>query len=644
MYSSITLTRVFSIFLVLIACSSAAAFAEPSEEVEALVRQAEANGLAHHPYWMALMHYRHNAQYQNTGLTSEIISPEFFLSPGGATDSASELAATLAAFFKDPGNDPDSHAQCRFIARYKWLRKSLDWEGLKPPSVTCKQFNEWAMNGHIESLSLVFATGYLSNPASFYGHILLKFNTNRAVVSTYILDESVNFGAIVPSNENGVLYVLKGLFGGYDASFSNTRFYRLNHMYAENELRDMWEYELALSKDEVDQIAAHSWELLRTRFTYFFLKENCAYRMAELLELVIEQPLLPRGMPWSLPAPVFNRLASLERDGVPLVRKVRLIPSRLNSFYAKYSTLTSAQKLLAGELVAGTTGFGNPPYSGLPEPERISIIDTLLDYYEFRIVAEEKKTDSKKMKQKFLIERAGLASQVPSAIGDLRHTSDISPPHEGPLPGMIRLGLLQNSHLGAGMELRFRPAYYDFLQLDAGHIANSNLTMLDFRTVYANDRLTLRSLDLVNIETLNVSRTPLPGDGGLAWKVKFGFENQNLSCKDCMIFNFIGGIGKATPIANIVTGYGMIDLTAQTKYLDSGTIGAAARIGVAGSPVEWWKSNLTMGQRVYTNGYLSNRRVIRWENRFGSHRDWDIRISYEDQIARELQAAFSTYW
>lgn len=644
MCSGFKMIRVFFTCLILNACSSAAAYPESSSEVDALVHQAESKGLARHSYWMALMHYRHNAQGIDTGVASEIISPEFFLSSSGPTNPASELAATLAAFFKDPGSDPDSHAQCRFIARYKWLRKSLDWKGLKPPSVVCKQFNEWTMNGQVESLSLVFATGYLSNPASFYGHILMKFNTNRAVVSIDILDESVNFGAIVPSNENGVLYVLKGLFGGYDASFSNTRFYRLNHMYAENELRDMWEYELALSKDEVDQISAHSWELLKVRFTYYFLRENCAYRMAELLELVIGQPLLPSDLPWSLPATVFNRIASLDRNGIPLVRKVRLIPSRLNSFYAKYSSLTPAQELLARELVAGTANFAKPAYSVLPEAEKVAIVDSLLDYYEFRIVANEKSADLKKEKQKLLLERAGLASQRQSGIGKQPPIFSASPPHEGPLPGMIRLGLLHNSHWGGGVELRFRPAYYDFLQLDAGHIADSNLTMFDFRMIYANDRLRLRGLDLVNIETLNVSRTRLPDEGGLAWKVKFGFESQHLGCEDCLNFNFTGGLGKAAPVTGKVTSYGMIDLFAQTKYLNYGTIGAIPRVGLIGSPVEDWKSNFTIGRRIYTNGSLSGNRLIRWENRFGSRRDWDARVSYEYNIAHEFQMAVSTYW
>ncbi len=600
--------------------------------------------LANHPYWLALMHYKQSGESPNIHLRSEIISPEFFLSPHGATNSADELAATITALFKEPDENQDAHAQCQFVARHQWLKKILNWNGLTPPSVTCRGFDEWSKNGHVDSLSLVFATGYLSNPASFYGHILLKLNTNRTVMPNDLLDESINFGANVPNQENGLNYIFKGLLGGYEASFSNARFYQQNHMYAENELRDLWEYELALYKDEVDQIIAHSWELMRVQFAYYFLKENCAYRMSGLLEMVIGQPLLPQDLPWAIPVTVFNRLESLRRDGKPVVRKVRLIPSRLNSYHAKYAALSTTQKLLVKEIADGVLNFEQAVYLTLPEPGKISITDTLLDYYEFRIVGDSKNTRFKKAKQVALLERGNLASQDLLAVEEWLVEKSVSPPHEGSKPSMVRASVLHNSQSGDGIELRLRPTYFDFLELDAGRVANSNLTMLDFRTIYANKRLSLKSLDLVNIETLNVAQTPLAGDGGWAWKVKLGFENQDLSCKNCTIFNAIGGLGKAVKVTNNFTAYGMVDLFGQTTYLSSGTLGTISRIGLIGIPIEGWKFGLMLGERAYINGNSSRSRLVRWENRLGIQRDWDMRISYEKQIAHELLVGISTYW
>jgi hypothetical protein len=622
--------------------SSAAIVPKPAIDVTTLVQQARTKGLASHSNWMALIHYRRNALSNDSGVVSEIISPDFFVSPQGATDPVAELTATLVAFFDDPGKEPDRHAQCRFIARYRWLRKSLDWGSLTPPPVTCQKFGEWSLNGNIESLSLVFATGYLDNPASFYGHILLKFNTGRDIIASDLLDQTINYGAIVPKNEIGLVYVFKGLFGGYDATFSHERFYRHNHMYGENELRDMWEYKLALTRDQVDQIVAHSWELLGNKFVYYFVNQNCAYRMGDLLESVINQPLLSPNVPWSIPAAIFDRLVLIKNaDGTPIVQTVRRIPSRANRFYEKYSSLNSKQQHVTKKLVEGGLNLEDVTYRDMVENDKIAIIDALLDYYEFRIIADGKNTQIKQAKHKLLIERAGLSAQKFSVISD---SSDASPPHEGPLPSMLRLGLVHNSRLGSGMELRLRPAYYDSLALDAGRLPNSSLTMFDFRLIYADDRLRFRSLDFVNIETLNLSRTPLPGDGGLAWKFKFGFENQDLGCNDCTIFNVVGGIGKGTSVLRSVALYGMVDLNAQTKYQDSGTLGATAWLGLLGSPTAAWKYQLTVGKRNYLNGSRSSTSLVRWENRFGSDRKWDVRVNYEENVDHEFQVAVSFYW
>jgi hypothetical protein len=78
--------------------------------------------------------------------------------------------------------------------------------------------------------------------------------------------------------------------------------------------------------------------------------------------------------------------------------------------------------------------------------------------------------------------------------------------------------------------------------------------------------------------------------------------------------------------------------------LSSGTLGTISRIGLIGIPIEGWKFGLMLGERAYINGNSSRSRLVRWENRLGIQRDWDMRISYEKQIAHELLVGISTYW
>lgn len=602
--------------------------------IEAVKAQALTKNLYNHPYWLKLLHY-------NADFKSEIITPNFFLSKTGSTNPKDELLATITSFYQKKPEDQNNHSQCKFIARYKWLRKNLDFSLNEPPSIYCENFNKWSMNEKIKSLSLIFATGYLENPASFYGHILLKFNSSDTHLNYNLLDLSINYGAIVPDNEHPIAYIAKGLFGGYDAAFSHNQFYRHNHIYIENELRDMWEYELSLTSDEVDQIIAHGWELMGNNYVYYFLNQNCAYRMGELLELVVDQPLFSRSIPWTMPSSIFENIITTEHNNQPLVKSVTQIPSRQKMFYMKHSNLKGSQRKISGLLINNNYSFQEPEYKELPADEKIEIIDTLIDYNEYLFITNKLNNDTSTTRYKLLIER----SLLPRAETAQQQNSEIDlPPHLGPLPAMFRISTLHNNILDTGLLLQFRPAYFDILSLDEGRLPNSNLTMFDLKATLLNDKLEIRSLDIVNIETFNISQTNLPGDGGFAWKIKFGFENQNLACTDCTIFNFIGSLGQTSNITNKTLLFFMIDGFAQTEYNNSGTLGGKIRTGVISSLHKNWKTQITASYQEYFNGTEANTYLTSWENRFGNNRHWDVRVNFHDNVAKEIEIGASFYW
>lgn len=612
---------------------------ESSADIEKLLQLSRTRGLAQTPYWRALGHYL-PARNAN-GFSSEITSPGFFLGSNGIANPQQELETTLNALFLPAGDNPNQHAQCRFVARFNWLKKQLNLDAFPLPNVQCNQYKKWSLHGQIESLSLVFATGYLDNPASYYGHILLKFDTRRNIFANELQDQSLNFGANIPPQENSLMYVLRGIFGGYDANFSDDKFYRHNHNYGENELRDLWVYELALDRDEIQQLIDHSWELLGNTFTYYFLKENCAYRMAELLQLVIDVPLLPQDLPWSMPATVFDNLMHVEKRGQPLVRNVRLIPSRQNRFYDKYFALTPPQQHWANTFAR--TGFDQEQadYQTLSTADKIAIIDCLFDYYEFRMVLEEDDTALQQARHQLLMARAQLPADK---MATPHRALPISPPHLGPLPGLLRIGAVHSNTLENGLELQFRPAYYDNLGIDFGRLPDSQLTMFDLRVLYRNEKWTLRRLDFINVKTLNVSRTGMPGDGGRAWSLRIGLDNHDLSCDDCGVFRAIGGIGKATSLARNSVFYGMVEGLAQSQYHHSGTLGVNAQLGVWTTPRPGWKTHLMFGTRHYINGTKHHTPQLHWENRFGNSRRWDIRLSYERLTENEISGSVSLYW
>jgi hypothetical protein len=632
----------------LLLLSMLACIAHPALGVEvapwsALLSQASEKRLAQHPYWHKLLHYRNSAM---GSLKSDIVSQDFFLSPGGAGDPELELEATLRAFFAPSGNDQDAHAQCRFVARYRWLRAQMDWRDAVPPSVSCKAFEAWSGHGSVTSISVMFATGYFSNPASYYGHLLLRFNTTDGMATLGLLDQTLNFGAIVPEGEPGLVYVAKGVFGGYEAAFSSVQFYRHNHSYAEEELRDMWAYDLELESEEVARIVAHSWELLHARFDYYFAKENCAYRMAELLELVVEQPLLYESLPWSAPGTVFDHLVTLEKDGRPLIRKVTRIPSRLNRFHVKYRRLTPASQAVLRNWAKGAGTFEGGGYAALGEGDKIAVVDALVDYVEFRRVLDKKDVFADKAKRALLLERLKLPSRAPSSAGELK-PGDVQqelPPHFGPRPNMVRAGTVSNEVLGHGMTLNLHPAYFDRLSIDAGHIPHATLEMFDLELVAFGQSLRLRRLDVVNLEHMNISRTLLPGDGGYAWRIRFGLQSHDLSCTGCLVGKVAGGLGKAVALPGNAVAFIMATGDLQTPHAGSGNAGAAGAVGVMIAPAAIWKTSVELGGHVFLNGTRARTSILKWQNRLGGDRDWDVRLDYERDAASQWRLVYSAYW
>jgi hypothetical protein len=114
-----------------------------------------------------------------SGFLSAVHSASFFLAEKGPRDPLQELHATIRAFAEPLEDSADNHAQCRFKGRYIWLLSKLQVDLGVFPNVQCDSYNKWTKGFAVDSISLLYATGYLGNPASFYGHTLIKLNSAK---------------------------------------------------------------------------------------------------------------------------------------------------------------------------------------------------------------------------------------------------------------------------------------------------------------------------------------------------------------------------------------------------------------------------------------------------------------------------------
>lgn len=530
------------------AARSSAAFSDASIDYLDLSRDAT---------WLRLLHY------QGGGTKSAIHSPEFFLALEGNTDAAAELHATIHAL-KVPviyGRE-DDHAACRFPARRLWLETRISGLRNELQSVlkelNCPAFVEWGDPRDIDSISLMFANGYLGNPASYYGHLFLKFNSKKSGQS-YLLDKTENFGALDVKGDNPVQYIVKALVGGYDGGFSQIDFFYHDATYTENEFRDLWEYRLDLTPEEVRFLIAHAWEIHRKRYTYFFFHDNCAFRVAEVLELLKDVKAVPTSAPWVIPQEVVKVVAAQSRHGRPLVRERRLHPSRQSRLYQGFKALNTEQQLLVQSIVMQKITLSDPSVKSQLEADQARMADTLLDYYQFTSGSTDAAGEKTLPEAYFTVlnARFGLPPVVTATRIGAADAKDA--PDVGHSAGWVQIGLGSQEGAGPVQTIRIRPAYYDDLDSDAAQAPWSGLSMGDLTLERQRDTVQVKKLDFVAINSNRPSVTGLPGDGGAGWAARIGMEKQSLACTDCLVLRLQGDYRKvfSLPISNSMVALGL---------------------------------------------------------------------------------------
>jgi len=620
--------------LLLTALISNKGLANVHSELEHAKHTAAINKLSESDDWHHLIQY---TQRLISGTSSEIQSQDSFFASDGSQNPDSELMATIEAMFEPLQEDvsADEHPRCKFIARYEFLNDVIAFPK-EIDSINCAKFRQWVDIADVDSISLVFASGYFKNPASFYGHPLLKFNTDRAGTRG-LLDITINNGAIVPTNENPVLYMLKGIFGGYKAAFSDTKFYRLNHSYSESDLRDLWDYQLDLSQEQKERVIYYSWELLGQRFTYKFFSNNCGYFLEDLLQYALGKRISPRNRIYTVPTNTFFNIMASSNNGRPLVKSFTRIPSRHSRFNERYSSL-SKQAQAAVRDYLDTQNFP----TNFSQETQLKIIDTLTDYYSFLI----SKSGGKDKQKALTIKRTKLYAKR-LALGlsteELSLIPSSTPPHSGSRPSLVRLGLIYNSELGEGARIRIRPVSYDLLDLDEGHVPNSTLNMFNIEATSINGKQRLTRFDLIDIKTLNISRTGLPGDGGFGWGLRFGLEPANNSCLNCLLGHVSASGIKAKQVNPSLTIYAESELSYHSS-LDDGSFRTTTTIGAIAKPAKGWKSQFIIGKRVAIDGNAGSESIVRWENRFGDNPKRNFRLDMNYDGTTEIQLGYGIYW
>jgi len=504
------LARSFFVFFLL----AAPAFSSANADMrETLLQTARDRRLWQSPYWRKLLYYEHHLF---GGTRSVNTLPAFFLSPVGRANPEAEFNAEIDGLFYSGSNDNDS-PECRFPERYDWLRKKLPVDSAALPLKNCTDFNEWKAGLDPQSVSLLFAAGYLNNPSTLYGHTFLRLH-KRGAQGADLLDYTINYAAAA-GEQTGVLFAIKGLIGAYPGQFSTIPYYIKIQQYHNLEDRDLWEFPLTLSPDETDRLLRHGWELGKVRFPYLFFTRNCAWQLLPYLEIAKPSLELADKLPaWVIPSDSAKVAAAAFPPAEPIWR-----PSLWKTVNWKRTQLSPEERSLVLTLARGNQQEGTEKLSLLPPPRQAAVLETTADYLSWRMYARKiSKTELDGRSDPLLLLRAKLGPQN-TFTGGPEKPLPITKAHESMRTG---IGLATVKGAGPAYELQWRSAVQDVLDPPEGYLPDAALEMTALRMRYAprQDRFYFKEARLVHVMSLN------PWDDWVrrkSWEVNAGLEQAD---------------------------------------------------------------------------------------------------------------------
>lgn len=623
------------IILLILFCPSAAVFAADNAYLEELIQHARKAELSQRPEWLNLLHYKPYPYWP--GSRSLADDPEFFNAHQGKTDAAAELEATLAAFFSTvEETDKTQNPQCRFIARYQWLKQELQFNPARLAPQLCKRFYQWRASLDPHEITLVFPAAYLNNPASMYGHTLLRIDARDQDEQTRLLAYSISYAAGTDET-SGLVFAVRGLFGGYPGVFSITPYYLKVREYSDIENRDVWEYQLTLTPEEIDRLLMHVWELGPTHFDYYFFDENCAYHLLSLLE--VARPglqLTDRFRWWAIPSDTVRAVT----DQPGLVKRVVYRPASATIMQQRLQTLPATERGIARDLGKQRTGAGDKRLRSLPVPDQARIFELGYEYSAYEsATGRNQAPNAFAHRRELLLARSQLdvppqkpEVPVPSVRPDEGHKTS-------------RIGIGAGSRDGRDFtEIHVRPTYHDLLDQDGGYTRGAQIQFFDMRFRHYQGDGGLRveefkPLDIISLSPRNDFFNPV------SWKINVGWTRKRFpDGTDPLVFRLQGGPGLAYGAPKLfgdnAVYYGFLEaaLDADSRFASNYTLGAGPAVGLLTDVTERWGVHLQARSLRYGLGDDHWARELVLEQRYALGRQSALRL----QLSRRQE--FHEYW
>jgi len=616
--------RVFCSFLIVLLPSLCAGLypSLSSTFLIILIDKSKTQGLAQDPYWHRLLHYQKGIL---GGYKSTVKTPTFFLSKKGYKDPEEELTATLKGFFDSSldlqGKD---HPQCRFPARYDWLKEKLDFP-TDGPTPACTAYRQWLKRLEPKSVSLIFASSYMNNPSSMYGHTFLRINKEKAIAGQDLMDFAFSYGALAGVNR-GFLYALKGLTGGYHGGYSTIPYHVQVMKYNNVGSRDIWEYKLHMDPIELNRFMAHLWEIRDVQKKYYFLNRNCSYEMLKILDVAKPRYEFSKHFRWRA-IPIDTIKVFFSDSGLISTTTVR--PALHLSLLDHRARLSEVERKLAARIVHQKEKGPLGELQKWQEERQAAVLDTAFLYLRFLYGFDRNQTDEFLEKESRLLQlRSKLKSAGPARPFDYSY---LPKPHLSHGSGRLTVGFGAGNDDKSFEEFSIRGSLHDLEDDPYGYISGSGLEMFTLKLRAENQREKgyVEDFGLFDITSL----APWdPWIWPISWRVRLGggvARDIVSDPEDNLSAGVEGGAGASIRLPTQKQGFMYLfwegDLKAGSQFEDKYRLGSGARGGILVSPWDRFRIHFNASVLRYPLGNVGHVVTFNLVQNYVITRRWNVR-------------------
>ncbi|MEA1879540.1 MAG: DUF4105 domain-containing protein [Campylobacterota bacterium] len=562
------------------------------------IEKANNLNLSQERYWQLLLHM--------TEGISEIDDEKFFLSTDGKRNAKSELDATIEEIIKEKSLNNKS-ISCRFPARVRWIKKMLKIDYISKGS--CEKYNAILNKLQPTSATIVFPSAHINSPASMFGHTFLRINSN---FKSTLLSYAINYAADVDeSKTNGLFFTFHGLTGGYKGLYSMSPYYDKLKEYRDSEQRDIWEYDLDLSKTEIIRMFEHIWELNGIYSDYYFFTENCSYNLLWLLEIA--------------------------RDTIDLKQYFTYHVSPLETLHAMQD-----EKLIINEYFRESKRTVLLKYENIIDKEDIHYVYDVITNNKLKIdifrndlkVQKEQKQYileagielleyyymQSRISKEFYLKQFHFLTSLRSKLGSGSIIEHIIPPSPLLAHRQARISIgVEHKENKKNLLLGFRPVYHGLEDNSHGLLHGTQIEFLNSLFLVNKNKVKIKELTLLSIVSLSqISEFIKP----FSWRTYFKWDRNYLN--DNLYFK--SGVGAGFSI-NHQYGYSYFMTDVFSYIHNSITGGIGTSVGFIYDKSKFYKTNIDITKQFYTNGYHQN--LFKFSQSYSVTNNQQIKFKYE---------------